>query len=108
MRTEELKHKITFQKLTSTTNENGFEVEVWGDYSTVWAGVSNLIGREYFAAAAVQAEKTVKFTIRYLQGITDDMRILFEDKQYNITFIDNIKYRNKYIEIKALEVENSG
>ncbi|AKA72341.1 phage head closure protein [Clostridium scatologenes] len=108
MRTEELKHKITFQKLTTTTNENGFEVEVWEDYSTVWAVVSNLIGREYFAAAAVQAEKTVKFTIRYLQGITDDMRILFEDKQYNITFIDNIKYKNKYIEIKALEVENSG
>lgn len=108
MRTEELKHKIIFQKLTATTNENGFEVEVWEDYSTVWAEVSNLMGREYFAAAAVQAEKTVKFTIRYLQGITDDMRILFEDKQYNITFIDNIKYRNKYIEIKALEVENSG
>ncbi|WP_446898840.1 phage head closure protein [Clostridium sp. LBM24168] len=108
MRTEELKHKITFQKLTTTTNDNGFEVEVWEDYSTVWTAVSNLIGREYFAAAAVQAEKTVKFTIRYLQGITDDMRILFEDKQYSITFIDNIKYRNKYIEIKALEVENSG
>lgn len=54
MRTEELKHKITFQKLTSTTNENGFEVEVWEDYSTVWAAVSNLIGREYFVAAAVQ------------------------------------------------------
>ncbi|MBV4421032.1 phage head closure protein [Clostridium tyrobutyricum] len=108
MRTEELKHKIIFQKLTATTNENGFEVEIWEDYSTVWASISNLMGREYFAAAAVQAEKTVKFTIRYLHGITDDMRILFEDKQYNITFIDNIKYRNKYIEIKALEVENSG
>lgn len=108
MRTEELKHKIMFQKLTTTTNENGFEVEVWEDYSTVWASISNLMGREYFAAAAVQAEKTVKFTIRYLHGITDDMRILFKDKQYNITFIDNIKYRNKYIEIKALEVENSG
>lgn len=108
MRTEELKHKITFQNLTIDTNENGFEEEVWQDYLTVWAAVTNLIGREYFAAAAVQAEKTVKFTIRYLQGITDDMRILFEDKQYNITFIDNIKYKNKYIEIKALEVENSG
>ena len=108
MRTEELKHKITLQKLITFTNENGFEEEVWQDYLTVWSAVSNLIGREYFAAAAVQSEKTVKFTIRYLQGITDYMRILFEDKQYNITFIDNIKYKNKYIEIKALEVENSG
>lgn len=107
MRTEEFKHKITFQKLSITTNENGFEVEEWQDFITCWAKVENLRGREFFAAEAVQAEKTVKFTIRYLQDLTEDMRILFEDKQYNITFIDNIQYRNKYIEIKALEVENS-
>lgn len=52
----ELRHKITFQKLTTTTNENGFEVEAWEDYKTVWAAVSNLYGKEYFEAAAVQRE----------------------------------------------------
>ncbi|WP_373844767.1 phage head closure protein [Clostridium sp.] len=108
MRTEELRHKITFQSLTTSTNENGFEEEIWEGYLTVWAGVSNLYGREFFQAAAVQAEKTVKFTVRYLSGVSTDMRILFRDKQYNITSIDNIKYRNKYMEIKALEVESSG
>ncbi|APM39854.1 phage head closure protein [Clostridium kluyveri] len=108
MRTEELRHKITLQKLTTSTNENGFEEEVWEDYLAVWASVSNLYGREYFGAAAVQAEKTVKFAIRYLAGISSDMRILFEGIKYNITSIDNIKYRNRYMEIKALEVESSG
>lgn len=108
MRTEELKHKITFQKRTTSTNENGFEEEVWKDFITCWAKAENLQGREFFAAAVVQAEKTVKFTIRYLSTIASDMRILFEDKQYNINAIDNIKYKNKYMEIKALEVENSG
>ncbi|WP_333861533.1 phage head closure protein [Clostridium sp.] len=108
MRTEELRHKITFQKLTTSTNENGFEEEIWEGYLTVWAGVSNLYGREYFEATAVQAEKTVKFIIRYSSSISTDMRILFEDKQYNITSIDNIKYGNRYMEIKALEVESSG
>ncbi|APM39930.1 phage head closure protein [Clostridium kluyveri] len=108
MRTEELRHKITLQKLTTSTNENGFEEEVWEDYLTVWAAVSNLYGREYFEAAAVQAEETVKFTIRFIKDINESMMILFRDKQYNITSIDNIKYRNKYMEIKALEVESSG
>lgn len=108
MRTEELNHKITFQKLTTCTNENGFEIEQWEDFITCWTKAQNLQVREYFAAAAVQAEKTVKFTIRYLSSITSDMRILFEDKQYNINAIDNIKYKNRYIEIKALEVESSG
>lgn len=104
----DLRHRITFQKLTTSVNENGFEVETWEDFKTVWAAVSNLHGREYFATAAVQAENTVKFTIRYLTGLDTTMRIVFQGKQYNITAIDNIKYQNRYLEIKALEVVSSG
>ncbi|MEY8414801.1 phage head closure protein [Tissierella praeacuta] len=104
----ELRHRITFQRLTTSTNENGFEIEEWTDVKTVWAGVTNLHGREYFEAAAVQAENTVKFTTRYLKDVDTSMRILFKDKQYNITSIDNIKYENKLIEIKAMEVDLSG
>lgn len=104
----ELRHRITLQRLTTTTNENGFEVEAWEDFKTVWASITNLHGREYFEAAAVQRENTVKFTIRYTKGIDTSMRILFQEKQYNITAIDNIKYKNEYMEIKALEVDKSG
>jgi SPP1 family predicted phage head-tail adaptor len=104
----DLRHRITFQKHTTTINENGFKVETWEDYKTVWAAVSNLHGREYYAAAAVQAENTVKFTIRYLTGLDTTMRISFRGKIYDIAAIDNIKYQNRFIEIKALEVVNSG
>ena len=104
----ELRHRITIQKLTTGINENGFEVETWEDYRTVWAAASNLHGREYYAAAAVQAENTVKFTIRYLSGVDAAMRICFQGKTYNITAIDNIKYQNRFIEIKAQEVVGSG
>lgn len=104
----EMRHRVTFQKLVSTTNENGFEIDTWKDIKTVWAKAANLSGREYFQAAGVQAENTVKFTTRYLKDLDTDIRILFEGKQYNITSIDNIKYEGKYIEIKALEVDRSG
>lgn len=108
MKSEELKQRITLEVFTTVVNENGFEVETWVAFKTLWAAVTNLHGREYFAAAAVKAENTVKFTIRYTDEIDTDMRILFNGKQYNINAIDNIKYANKYIEIKALEVESSG
>jgi len=108
MKSEELRHRIKLQVLETITNDNGFEEEIWQDYKTVWASVSNLYGREYFEAAAVQAEKTVKFTIRFTKDIDESMRIKFRDKQYNITSIDNIKYANKFIEIKAMEVDKSG
>ena len=103
-----LNKRITIQELKLSINENGFEIEEWIDYKKVWAGVSNLHGREYFDAAAIQMENTVKFTIRYLPGIDTSMRIVFKDKNYNITSIDNIKYGNRFMEIKAMEVDLSG
>lgn len=103
-----LRHRITFQEFIIAVNANGFEEEMWQEYKIVWASVSNLSGREYYQAATVKAENTVKFTIRYLPNIDTSMRIGFEGKQYNITSIDNMKYENKYIEIKALEVNSSG
>ena len=103
-----LNKRITLQELKLSINENGFEIEEWIDYKKLWAGVSNLHGREYFDAAAIQMENTVRFTIRYLPGIDTAMRIKFKDKNYNITSIDNIKYRNRFMEIKAMEVDLSG
>lgn len=104
----ELRHRITLQKFTSTVNENGFEEEMWIDFKTVWASVSNLHGREYFEAAAVQKENTVKFIIRYTKDLDTSMKIAFKGKSYNIIQIDNIKYENRFIEIKAMEVDSVG
>lgn len=99
-----LRHRITLQKRQTETNSNGFTVETWVNLKTVWAAVSNLQGREYFAAAVVQSENTVKFLIRYAKEFDTTLRILFRGKRYNIISIDNKKYQNKYLEIKAQEV----
>lgn len=103
-----LNKRITFQQLKTTINENGFDVEEWLDVKSVWAAVSNLHSKEYFEAAAVQMENTVKFTIRYLPTLDTSMRILFNNTLYNIISVDNIKYRNRFVEIKGLEVDLSG
>ncbi|MDD4802295.1 MAG: phage head closure protein [Syntrophomonas sp.] len=104
----DMRHRITFLKITHSINENGFGSEVMEEYMTVWAAVNNLTGKEFFAAAQVNAENTVKFTIRYLAGLDQSMKIIFQGKTYNITAIDNIKYQNRYMEIKAMEVDADG
>lgn len=50
----------------------------------------------------------MKFTIRYLPDIDTAMRISFRDKSYDIKAIDNIRYQNRFIEIKAQEVKAGG
>lgn len=53
----QFKHRITLQKLVATTNENGFTEETYIKYKDVWSSITNLHGREYFQAAAVQKKK---------------------------------------------------
>lgn len=103
MYVRELRHRITFQKVTYSLNENGFEEKQVEPVKTVWASVSDLKAREYFAAKAVQEENTVTFTIRYTEGIDQKLQILFQDKAYNIIGVDHMAYRKRYLEIKALE-----
>ncbi len=102
----DLRHRITLQKEIAITDTDGFTKRDWQDFTTVWAAVENLHGREYWEAAAVQMENTVKFTIRYRNDITNDMRIRFRNRYFEIISIDNIKHRNEFIEIKAKEVRS--
>ncbi|NFQ85119.1 head-tail adaptor protein [Clostridium sporogenes] len=114
-----LDKRITIQKYTTIQNKNGFDIEVWKDYKTVWASMNNLWGKEFYAAKAVQAENTVEFVARYskvleninskeyrIKTIKDKNAIEEKDKYryFSITFIDNIQYKNKWLKIKAVEV----
>lgn len=96
------RHKIRILKKEWVTDEIGDMVEKIVEVATLWAKVSNLHGREYFAALSVQLEKTLIFTTRYKEGLDETMIIEFQGKDYDINFIDNIKYKNEYLEIQAL------
>lgn len=83
-------------------DEWGNQNSDWIETDHLWARVSNIYGREYFAAAAVQLEKMLVFTTRYREGLDESMRIRFQGRDYDIKFVDNIKYQNRYMEIKAM------
>ena len=104
----ELRHRITLQEGETTVLENGVEETHWVDKAVVWGKVEHLQGREYYAAAALQAEHTVKFTIRYLAFLTPRHRIKFRGETYTITFIDNQTYQRRFQVIHAQEVSPGG
>lgn len=81
---EDLRHRITIQKKTVTTDDNGIETETWNDLKTVWAAFEPVSGREYYAAAALNSENNVTFRIRYQKDITPDMQIVFNGLIYQI------------------------
>lgn len=101
----EWKERITIQKSTLGNDSAGNHVLFWGDYYTCSAYANNLSGKEYWEAAQVNAQKDIYFIIRYCSEVsamdTEHYRILFRGQVYNITFLDNVKYQNKTLKIRA-------
>jgi SPP1 family predicted phage head-tail adaptor len=77
----------------------------WEDFKTVWSSINNLFGREFYAAKAVNEENTKNFIIRYSKDLADldckNYRIIYKNKTYDITFVDNIEEQNKFYKVKA-------
>lgn len=101
----EWKERITIQKSILGNDSAGNHVLSWENYYTCSAYVNNLFGKEYWEAAQVNAQKDIYFIIRYCSEVsamdTEHYRILFRGQVYNITFLDNVKYQNKTLKIRA-------
>lgn len=103
----ELNKRITILKRVISTDENGFEVEAWIDHRTVWAKIKNLNGREFFQAQQAQSKASKKVTIRYIQDLdssinpraTIDYKVRYKNNTYNLSYSDNIKEENRFLEL---------
>jgi len=106
MRAGLLRKKITIQELSSAQNEYGEAEDTWQEFATVRAGVEPLREREYFEAKQTQSESTKKFRIRYLAGVTNKMRILYDGKTFDIESVIDTDERHRELVILAVERTN--
>ena len=98
---------VTIQKCEIEKNNVGSSKEVWSDYKKDYAYINGISGREYWAAAEVEQEKTVDFIFRwkpyYDEMNTRQYRIVYKGDIYNISSIDNVQMRNKTVKMRALK-----
>lgn len=106
MRSGELRHYIHIeQPIEDGPDVYGRRQIRWDEYASVYAKVSDVSGREFYAAAAVQLENVVTFGIRYLSGLRNDMRIVFGGRAYEIMEINHLGYRGDFMNVKARIIE---
>ncbi|NLV59197.1 MAG: phage head closure protein [Clostridiales bacterium] len=103
MNAGELRHRIVIQRQEDTgrTDGEGNRIRATYPVMTAMAAVKDVSGREFFEAAAHQMEHVVTFTIRWRDGLRNDMEILFGDTVYEIIQINHLGYRRDWIQIKA-------
>jgi SPP1 family predicted phage head-tail adaptor len=97
------RHPITFQKQSVTTNDYGEKLSVWEDVITVKAGIYPISGKDYISAVEVNSEVTTKINLRYVPGITDDMRVKFGDRLFTVIAVMNFQEMNKELQLMCKE-----
>lgn len=111
MNTGRMRHIIEFQRLQAIYNEEGFPTEEnqYVTFQKAYADVNDLYGKEYWDSKQVISDNITVFHTRYFKNIDQNCTIFFRNQRYEIFEIDNIKYLNKELKIKAkLQVINSG
>lgn len=95
--TGKMREKIIIQKRT-IIYEKGVKVENWHDDTPFYkcsAELLDLFGQEKYSAYQTKLENSIKFRVRYcnllkqLIGNTKDFRIIWDDKIYNVLFVDS-------------------
>lgn len=81
--------KIVIQSLTDFGGGN----KQWDTFATVWANKRILTGREFYAAQQRQSETNVVFEIWFLENVNSSMRISYDNKYYDILYLEEIGRR---------------
>ena len=103
-----LNQRVTLQTRSAGTDAMGQAAEAWVNVATVWAQAMPLRGREFFAAAQVQQEHSVKFTLRWRDGVTLTSRLVWRGQAYDITGITDLGGRRVWLEVLALHGVKDG
>lgn len=94
MKIGKLRHRVTLQECIASRDSFGAEVLTWVDIATVWASVSPISGKEYFAAHQINAEVTTKITMRHRPDILPNMRAAFQNCLFDIVSVINPEEKN--------------
>ncbi|WP_164906074.1 phage head closure protein [Gudongella oleilytica] len=104
MKIGRLRQRIVIEESIAGRDSFGAETSGWIQFAKVWADVAPVSGREFLAFKQINAEISTKVTIRYLAGVTTEMRVLFKDRIFEINSIINIEEKNVSLLLMCKEV----
>ena len=108
MKIGKLRHRVRIQAYTAGRDSFGAEEHVWTDVATVWASVTPVSGKEYFASAQTNAEVSTKITMRYQSGITPKMRVVLGARIFEIISALNFEERGVELNLMCKETVPDG
>lgn len=96
-----LRTPVTFQRRTRSSDGAGGATETWSAISGsgTKAHYKALSGYERFIAGRVESSTSARLVVRYFAGLREGDRVLINSEAHNISFINNLELRNRWLEI---------
>jgi len=96
-------HRVQIQKRTGAAGSMT-DPEDWTTVATVWAAFDVYKTKAPVGANRENTEIDTKINIRYLQGVSEGMRVVYNSRVFNIVAVINIKEQNRELELKCREL----
>lgn len=107
MQAGRLRHRVSIQQRVEARNGYGELITTWSTLATVWGSVEPIRGREFFEAEQVQSEISTRVRIRYYDGITAQMRVLFGARKLQIVAVIDVNERHKEMQLMCKEMTDA-
>ena len=97
------RHSIVIETEIRTPDSQGGSTVVWNTFATVFAEIIPLTSNQVFFAQKLKLEVTHKLTMRFITGLTAEMRISFDGRIFHIRKIRDLEERKRFHEVTAFE-----
>ena len=95
----QLDQRVTLQARVAGVDARGQGTETWADLATVWAQVTPLRGREYFAAGQTQTPADVRMRLRYRADVTPAHRVVWRGVPHDIVSVADMMAGAEMLEL---------
>lgn len=90
-----LRERVTVQQATENRNRLGESISTWSAFAEVWASVQGVSAREFLLAGQQQVEISHRVKMRYLTGLTPQMRLSWRGRTLEIISI--LEHENRSV-----------
>lgn len=105
MRIGTLRKQITIQQEQPTSDGAGGYALAWTNLATVWGEIVPMSGSKIFTTGHLEGHVSHKITLRWSAdlAITADMRLVTNNRVFNIHTVLNTDERNRFADILVEE-----
>ncbi len=80
----QLRHRAVIERLTKTPDGQGGFTASWSSFATVWAEIKPVSASERLRSDRNEILRTHKMRIRFLAGVSGEMRVIFDDRIFQV------------------------